>query len=276
MDAKDLLSTGNLSEALSKTQEDVRKTPDRVEERILLFQLYCLNGDWLKAKKQLPIIKKMRPESLPMVETYSLLIDMESLRQDVFSGKRTPLLFGEPHSWISYLLQAIKFDSEHNSPAANNLRNQAFEEATAIPGQINGIQFDWLADSDPRLGPVLEVMMSNAYYWIPFSAIKTIRIQEPKDLRDMVWMPTNLQWINGGPAVGFIPTRYAGTLNQTDQRLKLSALTTWVGDEPLGQRTFVHPNGEVSLMDIRNITFDSDLDVHKELGPVTHEEDPHD
>lgn len=272
MDAKDLLSTGNLAEALAKTQEDVRRTPDRTEERILLFQLYCLNGDWIKAKKQLPVIKSMRPESLPMVETYSRLIDMESLRLDVFAGRRTPLLFGQPEAWLSYLLQALKFDGENNVEAADELRDKAFDEAEAISGQINSTKFEWLADSDPRLGPVLELMMSNAYYWIPFSAIKTIRIQEPTDLRDQVWTAANLQWINGGPAVGFIPTRYVSTLKQEDPRLKLSSLTSWIGDEPVGQRTFVHPNGEVSLMDVRNITFDTNMDVHKELGPISHEE----
>lgn len=51
MPAKEQLASGNLKEALEITQAHVRKKPEDVKERILLFQLYCINGDWLKAKK---------------------------------------------------------------------------------------------------------------------------------------------------------------------------------------------------------------------------------
>ncbi|KZL12579.1 ImpE protein [Pseudovibrio axinellae] len=268
MHAKEHLATGNLKEALESTQETVREHPEDVKERILLFQLYCINGDWLKAKKQLPVIRQFDVSAIPMVETYSRLIDMEQFREEVFSSDKTPLLFGEPKEWLSYLIQALKFDVKKNNQAATELREQAFEEAEAISGAINGETFEWLADADPRLGPVLELMMSNAYYWVPFSAIKSIRIPEPRDLRDMCWTPVNLLWVNGGPANGFIPTRYVETVLADDANLKLSRLTTWVDEKPVGQRMFVSEATEVSLQEIRSVNFDSALDIHKELGPI--------
>lgn len=268
MPAKEQLASGNLKEALEITQAHVRKKPEDVKERILLFQLYCINGDWLKAKKQLPIIRQFDDSALPMVETYSRLIDMEQFREEVFKGEKTPLLFGEPKKWLSYLRLALKFDSDKASQAAVKLREQAFEEAETISGSINGEKFEWLADADPRLGPVLELMMSNAYYWVPYSAIKSIRIPEPRDLRDMCWTPVNLLWINGGPASGFVPTRYVETIHADDPNLKLSRLTTWKDDKPIGQRMFAHETSEFSLLEVRSINFDSEFDVHKELGPI--------
>lgn len=273
MPAKEHLATGNLQEALKITQEQVRKKPEDVKERILLFQLYCVNGDWFKAKKQLPIIRQFDESAVPMVETYSRLLDMEQLREEVFSGDKTPLLFGEPKEWLSFLVQALKFDTEKNEQAAIDLRDKAFEEADAISGTINGEKFEWLADADPRLGPVLELMMSNAYYWVPFSAIKSIRIPEPRDLRDMCWTPVNLLWVNGGPANGFIPTRYVETVHSDDPNLKLSRLTTWDGDRPIGQRMFAHESAEIPLLEVRAINFDTELDIHKDIGPVTGADD---
>ncbi len=273
MHAKEHLATGNLQEALKITQEKVRKKPEIVKERILLFQLYCVNGDWFKAQKQLSIIRKFDLSAVPMAETYSRLLDMEQLREGVFSGDKTPLLFGEPKEWLSFLVQALRFDTEKNGQAATDLRDQAFGEADAISGTINGEKFEWLADADPRLGPVLELMMSNAYYWVPFSAIKSIRIPEPRDLRDMCWTPVNILWVNGGPANGFIPSRYVETVHSKDPNLKLSRLTTWDGDRPIGQRMFAHENSEVPLLEVRAINFDSELDIHKDIGPVTGADD---
>ncbi len=271
--AKEQLASGNLKEAIEITQDLVRRKPEDVKERILLFQLYCVNGDWLKAKKQLPIIREFDAGAIPMVETYSRLLDMEQLREEVFSGDKTPLLFGEPKEWLSYLVQALKFDIDNKPEAAAELRDRAFEEAEAISGTINGEKFEWLADADPRLGPVLELMMSNAYYWVPFSAIKSIRIPEPRDLRDMCWTPVNLLWVNGGPANGFIPTRYVETVQADDPHLKLSRLTAWQGDKPIGQRMFADETTEVPLLEVRAINFDSELDIHKELGPLADDGD---
>ena len=55
---------------------------------------------------------------------------------------------------------------------------------------------------------MLEAIINGHYYWIPFQQIQQIQIEEPADLRDVVWMPAHFVWTNGGDAVGLIPTRY--------------------------------------------------------------------
>jgi protein involved in temperature-dependent protein secretion len=35
-------------------------------------------------------------------------------------------------------------------------------------------------------------------YWVPFSRLAEVRIEPPTDLRDIVWLPAQLHFLNGG------------------------------------------------------------------------------
>ncbi len=79
------------------------------------------------------------------------------------------------------------------------------------PATLNGQPFEWIADADSRLGPVLEAVINGRYYWVPFSRLPQVTLEAPEDLRDLVWMPAHLQFENGGESVALIPTRYPGS-----------------------------------------------------------------
>ena len=107
---------------------------------------------------------------------------------------------------------------------------------------------------------MLEAIINGQYYWVPFQHIKALQIEEPADLRDVVWMPAHFVWQNGGDTVGLIPTRYPNSENHQDPALKLARSTEW--QEPdeglfvgLGQRVLSTNNNDYALMDIREITF---------------------
>src|SRR5262249_47675909 len=153
---------------------------------------------------------------LPMVQSYRDALNCERLREEIFAGRRSPLVLGDPPEWLAGLLQALQLDAQGESVAARTLREQSFEGAPALGGRIDDAPFAWCADADERLGPVLEVVMNGRYYWVPFERIRSVKLEAPKDLRDAVWMPANLTWSNGGEAVGLIPTRYAGTATSND------------------------------------------------------------
>lgn len=68
--------------------------------------------------------------------------------------------------------------------------------------------FAWLADSDSRIGPVIEAMVDGRYLWVPVENIASIVIDEPADLRDVVWIPAHFKWLNGGESYGVLPSRY--------------------------------------------------------------------
>ena len=206
--AEDSLRQGNPRESLTQLQDEVRKDPARVEYRIFLFQLLAVVGEWGRALNQLNVIGEMDAGSEAMVQTYREALRCERLREEVFGGQRTPLVFGQPPDWIAWLLEALQLDDPEQ---ANTLRRRALEAAPASSGTIDEHSFEWIADADSRLGPVLEAVVNGNYYWIPFARIREIVFDPPEDLRDAIWTPAHFVWANGGRAAGLVPTRYPGS-----------------------------------------------------------------
>ena len=254
------LKDGNIDQALADIQQLVRKDPANARHRVYLFQLFSVLGHWERALTQLNVLADMDAETLPMVQTYRETLRCEVLRGEVFSGQRSPLIFGEPEPWLALLLESLRLDLDQQHVHANDLRQQAFEGASASLGTLDNEAFDWIADADSRLGPVLEGIVNGKYYWIPFSRISAIRISAPEDLRDLVWTPVHFTWSNGGENVGFIPTRYSGSEHASDSSILLARKTEWLGlgNEAfigLGQRMFSTNAKDYALMDIRDLRF---------------------
>jgi type VI secretion system protein ImpE len=161
---------------------------------------------------------------------------------------------------MGLLVQAGQFAAQGAFEAAENVRNQAFEEAPAIAGTRDGQPFAWLADGDTRLGPVLEAIVDGKYYWIPFTAVKRMRIEAPRDLRDLVWISATLTWTNEGQAGALIPVRYPDSAAHEDDAIKLARRTDWL-DKPhglylgIGQRMWTTDTDEFPLLGTRLVEF---------------------
>ena len=272
MPAQQFIRDGNLAGALAVLQSAVRKEAADVKLRIFLFQLLAVLGQWGRSLTQLNVAGELDASTSPMVQTYREAIQCEALRADIFAGKRAPLIFGEPQPWLAQLIEALQLDATDPQRAAV-ARAQAFDAAPASSGSIDGECFTWLADADPRLGPVLEVIVNGRYFWIPLCRISKIELDAPADLRDAVWTPASFTWANGAQTVGLIPTRYSGTVANGNEALLLARRTEWVEEgassgHGLGQRMWATDTGEYALMDVRVIEFDALPDVVN--GDVDH------
>jgi type VI secretion system protein ImpE len=193
-----------------------------------------------------------------MVQAYREALACEVYRAEVFAGEKSPLVFGDPQEWVALLLEALKHSGQGRHAEAIELRDRAFEAAPATPGSIDGQEFEWICDADSRLGPVLEAVVNGSYYLVPFDRIREVSLEEPEDLRDVVWTPAQFTWANGGQTVGFIPTRYPGSESSEDGLTRLARKTSWVEPHPdvfvgEGQRMLATNIGEFPLMDVRRI-----------------------
>lgn len=258
MAAEDSLREGNLEQCLAEVQQQVRTEPSNARHRIFLFQLLSVMGDWNRALTQLNVLGDMDASSLAMAQMYREALRCESLRSEIFAGKRSPVVFGEPEAWLAHQMEALRLMAEGLTAQAKAMRDSAFEEAPATSGTIDGEPFEWIADADGRLGPVLEAIVNGKYYWVPFHRIREIRLEKPADLRDVVWTPAQFVWANGGDAVGLIPTRYSGSEMHPDSALRLARRTDWVEHAQdlcagLGQRMIATDAGDHALMDVRQI-----------------------
>lgn len=264
MTPEELVRAGNVDDALVALQNAVKAKPADPKLRVFLFQLLCVAGKWERAMTQLNVAADMDPATLLMAQVCRPALNCEALRAQIFAGKRMPVVLGEPTEWMGWLFQAASLAGQGKYADAEALREKAFEAAPTVSGQINDQPFEWLADADTRLGPMLEAIVDGKYYWVPFTRIKEVLIEEPKDLRDVVWAPANIMWTTGGHSVALIPTRYPGSENSGDPAVRFARRTDW--DDRghgcffgLGQRLFATDQGDFPILQVRRIALKNEI-----------------
>jgi type VI secretion system protein ImpE len=267
--AEAAVKDGNPAEALKHLVAAVKAKPADARLRVFMAQLLCVLGQWERAHTQLNVAAEMLPAAIPMREMVGHALRCELLRAEVFAGKRAPMVFGHPEQWLAMLIESLLQAGQGNEAMSQDLAARAFEEAPATPGKIDGEPFEWIADADSRLGPVLEAFVNGKYYWIPFNNLARISLEVPTDLRDMVWIPAYLTFANGGEVVAYLPARYPGSQASEDGQILLSRKTEWrdIGGERfagLGQRLWTTSTGDFPLLNARIV----------ELEPVSTGEAP--
>ena len=270
MSAEESLQEGNLSQALAQLQDRVRKNPADAKPRIFLFQLLTVLGQWERALTQLNVAGDLDPATLPMVQTYREALRCEVLRGEIFAGKRSPLIFGDPEDWIARMVEALRLTAEGRHVDAEQLRAEALEQVSASPGEVDGQRFEdieaygverWLGELAQELREKSyrpQAIVNGKYYWIPLNRLHVVAIDPPEDLRDFVWMPAKLTFANGGESVALLPTRYPGSETHADDMIRLARKTDWnqVSEGTflgVGQRMYATDAGEHALLDIRSI-----------------------
>jgi len=271
LSAEDHLRAGDPAQALKLLQDQVRARPGDARLRVFLFQLLCVLGQWERALTQLGVAAELDASALAMAQVYREAVKCEMLRAEVFAGRKAPMVFGQPDTWLALLIEGLLRCERGEAAAGSELREQALEQAPASTGSLKtsvqgpdepGVRFAWIADADTRLGPVLEAIINGRYYWVPFVRLTLIQIEPPEDLRDAVWMPAHLRFDNGGESVALIPTRYPGSEASDDGLVALSRKTLWHEASArtftgFGQRVLTTDVGDFAVMDIRSIEIDS-------------------
>jgi type VI secretion system protein ImpE len=252
------LKAGDPAGALAHLQEQVRAQPSDAKLRVFLFQLLCVLGQWERALSQLNVASTLDPGALAMAQMYGDAVRCESVRHEVFAGRTSPMVFGQPDEWLALLIESLLLAGQNRTAESNELRARAFEAAPTTGGDIDGRPFEWIADADSRLGPVLEAVINGRYYWVPFARLTKVDLEAPEDLRDVVWTPAHLEFENGGESLALIPTRYAGSETADDVTLAMARKTLWSEAAAdvhfgLGQRILTTDAEDVPLMDIRKI-----------------------
>ena len=261
MSAEQSLREGKLIETMDELQKRVKANPSDAQERMFLFQLLAVLGQWQRCADQLAVAGQLDASLLVLVELYRHAIAAEDTRGKVFAGAATPLLMGEPSPWTAPLLEALRLVGSASYQPAAELRDEALAQASTCSGTINGDAFDWIADMDSRLGPCIEMIVDGKYLWTPFERIQSLKIEPPSDLRDAVWTQAIVTWTNGGQSPVLIPTRYP-VQESDDDTIRLARRTEW--HEPIagtylgsGQRMLATNAGEYPLLEIRELQFET-------------------
>jgi type VI secretion system protein ImpE len=197
-----------------------------------LFELLCFQGEYDRAEKHLNLLADAGPDAKLGAMLYFSALHAERTRHELFSRKEFP-----------------------HAPVSGSPRG----------GTVNGRPFGELEDADPRLGPRLELFAAGAYLWIPLEHIESFEIQQPKKLRDLLWIPA---LVRTGPAFKeqelgevLLPVLAPFSSRRADDNVRLGRATEWdeEGGEslPFGQRCLRIDGEEVPLLEIRKVAFAS-------------------
>ena len=226
MSPRELFQAGKLDEAVQALGAEVRDNPTDARRRTFLFELLCFQGQWDRAEKHLHVLADAGKEAQLGAVLYFSALHAERVRHDLFQKKDYP-----------------------HAPASDTPRG----------GTVDGRAFESIEDADPRVGPRLEMFAAGAYLWIPFEHIETIEIQEPKKLRDLLWVPA---LVRTGPSFKdkelgevLLPVLAPFSYRHSDGNVRLGRGTDWKDGIPSGQRMFTIDDEDVPLLEIRKIEF---------------------
>lgn len=256
-----LLRSGDVDAARSALVDIVRARPADDKARMFLFQLFCVLGEWSKARKQLEILAQVAENAQMLLVTYNQTIDAEHIRADVFDGKAAmPVLVGMG-GWVDGVAHAVTLQMQGKTEEADALRDEAFSQAPDTPGAFAGHRFEFIADADMQFGPTFEAIVAGRYGLIPFEAVQSITSDGPQDLRDTVWFPVQIALRSGQSIAAFLPARYPGSHASSSNSIRLGRETDWIdqpwGQAGLGQRVWSLSDGtDIGLLDLRSISFD--------------------
>lgn len=257
-DAADtLLQAGDLDGARAALVEAVRRQPGDPRLRLYLFSLLAIAAEWDKARTQLNTLAKLSPEAQMLSVVYGQAIDAERERAAVFAGDQ-PARLHVASDWALPLIEALAAFGQGDLSRAEAARDRAFDAAPDMPGEMDGVGFDWIADADGRFGPCFEAIIGGRYGLQTFDMVEKITSAGAADLRDLVWYPVQIAFRSGQSVAALLPTRYPGDGGTSPERL--ARVTDWLdrpwGQQGSGQHLWTMSGGEDhGLLSLRSLSF---------------------
>ncbi len=229
MNAKEFYQAGKIEDAVQVLAAELRNDPTDVRNRTFLFELLCFMGELDRAEKQLDILSDISKEAGMGTLIYRSAFQAERLRREMFNKKTFP---------------------------------QTTAESTT-KAILNGAAVDSVEDADPRIGPRLEVYAAGSYLWLPLAHIASIRMEAPKRVRDLIWIPAIMKT---GPKCGglnlgevMIPALTPFAYRHVDNAVRLGRQTVWEETDgttaPAGQKLLLVNGEEFPILEVRTLEF---------------------
>jgi type VI secretion system protein ImpE len=233
MNARQLFQAGKLNEAIEALSAELRDNPADAQRRTFLFELLCFAGNYDRAEKHLDYLSQASADAAMGALVYRSSLHAERIRQQMFKEDNLPLA----------------------APVSREIR-----------GVLNGKRFETLEDADPRIGARLEIFAAGQYTWIPLAHIASVRMEPPKRLRDLLWIPA---LVRTGPEFRgqelgevLIPALCPLSYEHPDDNVRLGRATEWRelegGDfAPVGQKLLLADDEDIPFLEIRELEIDA-------------------
>ena len=158
-------------------------------------------------------------------------------------------------SYAAAYLEAVEHYAVGDSSKATARLQEAAEQTRPLRGALNGSAIDELNDSHDLLGPFLELVMENHYAWVPWEAIQSLTIPEPRYLRDTIWTPASMSLHSGDRGEVLLFSLYVDSHLQPDD-IRLGRRTVWEQNPAgfttaYGQKVIAAGDRDYPILEIR-------------------------
>ena len=259
-EAKTQLDAGNLNGAVEAALASVKSNPTDVRARTFLFELACFTGDWDRAEKQLDVIGHQDLNAMIGSQIYRQNLHAERNRIRLFSDSLKPEFMMSPPAYVEDLLAANNRIREGNLREAREILDKVEEERPAFAGKINGEEVSDFRDYNDLTCCVFEVIVKEAYVWLPFEQVVKVELTQPKSLRDLFWIQAKIEITNGTTGEMFLPALYANSWKSDNDQVRLGRMTDWrdAGEETYigeGMRMFWADGRDLPVLELQSIEF---------------------
>lgn len=259
-EAKALLDAGRLAEAVEAVTREVKAHPADAARRMLLFELLLFAGEWERALKHLDVAAREDARSELGAQVYRNNVNAMRERERLWAEGTAPHFLSEPTADVDAHLAAIKEQRAGNAAQARKLLDGAAKRRKPMAGRVDGRGFTGWRDADDFLAPVLELIISDKYTWLPFAQIKRLELSAPKRLRDLVWCPARVETRQGTIGEMFVLALYEASSRHADEKVRLGRVTQWQDEDgglerAAGLRLFLAGEEELSIFEVRRIEF---------------------
>jgi type VI secretion system protein ImpE len=226
--AQELFQAGRLTDAVQAMNAEVKSHPTDPDRRTCLFAFLAFTGELDRADRQLDVLGTQDPKMEIGSRVYRNLLASEQDRRNAFEKTSEPMLPPDPPDHARQRVEALKALRANDEGAVERHLDAAADASPALAGAVDGRAFSSIRDADGLLGSVLEVFAGGRYLWLPFERIRSITIESPRQILDLLWIPTKLEDVDGTRAQVHIPALYPRSHGAGVDAIRMGRATEWV------------------------------------------------
>lgn len=221
---RELLSSGQLDQAITLAQDTLRKDPSATDMRACLIELLCLDGQLERADELLMSLARHQPDWLAGAANLRQLMRAQHGRLALAQGKLADDVVATQGDQLESLM-AINLNLAEGRPEAAAEAARALEAGrTTTRYRVGGQQGDF-RDCDDSLAGFFEGLGTDGHYYLwLWSDIREVEFHAASSPVELVWRRASLTLKDGRQGEVFVPLTY---LRSSTASQKLGRETDW-------------------------------------------------
>ena len=256
MDAiRELLSSGQLDEAITHAQNTLRKDPSATDVRACLIELLCLDGQLERADEMLMSLAKHQPDWLAGAANLRQLMRAQHSRLALASGKLADDVVATQGEQLQALL-AVNLNLSEGNPEKAAEAARDLEAGRTVARYQVGDQSGDFRDCDDSLAGFFEGLGTDGHYYLwLWSDIREVEFHAVSSPVELVWRRASVTLKDGRQGEVFVPLTYQRSETASQ---KLGRETDWREHEGglvtgLGLKLFLLGDEAITLESVRRL-----------------------